>query len=129
MSSTEKLKVLVVEDEALISLMLCKELKKFGFDAVNKASTAEDAVRMVNEINPDFIFMDIRLIGHRDGIDAAETILAGRNEPIPIAFMTAYSSTEVKDRAMKLNPAAFLVKPVNVQSLRALIEREVGKAG
>lgn len=129
MGDAEKVKVLVVEDEALISLMMCKELRKFGFDAVNKAATADDAVRMVEEIKPDFIFMDIRLIGKRDGIDAAETILAGRKQPIPIAFMTAYSSAEVKDRAMKLNPAAFLVKPVNVGSLRALVEKEVGKAG
>lgn len=123
----EKVKVLVVEDEALISLMLCKALKKFGYEAVNKAATAEDAERMAEEFNPDFIFMDIRLVGQRDGIDAAEAIRAKRKTPI--AFMTAFSSAEVKDRAMKVDPAAYLVKPVDMKEVGELVARQVGKAG
>jgi DNA-binding NarL/FixJ family response regulator len=106
--------------------MLCKELRKRGFDAVNKAATAEDAERMAEELRPDFIFMDIRLIGKRDGIDAAESILAKRDTPI--AFMTAYSSEDVRARAQRLGPAAFIVKPVNVQKLAELIELKTGRA-
>lgn len=120
-------RVLVVEDEALISMMLCKALSKCGYEAVNKAATAEDAERMAEEIDPDFIFMDIRLIGERDGIDAAEAIRTKRQTPI--AFMTAYSSNEIKKRAMELKPAAFLVKPVNLREIGSLVGREVGAAG
>ncbi len=122
-----KPKVLVVEDEALISMMLCRTLRNCGYDAVNKAVTAEDAERMVDEIDPDFIFMDIKLIGERDGIDAAESIRTKRKTPI--AFMTAFSSAEIRDRAMRLDPAAFLVKPVNLREVGDLVGRRLGAAG
>jgi DNA-binding NtrC family response regulator len=122
-----KARVLVVEDEALTALMLCNELRRQGFDAINNATSAEDAIRSAEEDSPDFIFMDIRLTGRMDGIDAAETIMnKGR---IPIAFMTGYYSLEIQERAMKLNPVAFLNKPVAINDLKSLIEKETKKEG
>jgi DNA-binding response OmpR family regulator len=120
-----KVRVLVVEDEAITSMMLCKELSKSGFEAINKAATAEDAERTFEEQRPDFIFMDIRLIGSRDGIDAAEAILEKNTGPVPIAFMTAFTTEDVRARAMRLEPVAYLVKPLNVKELRAIVEAAV----
>jgi two-component system, response regulator PdtaR len=117
-----KTRVLVVEDEALTALMLCRELSNVGYEAVNNASSAEDAVRCAEEISPDFIFMDIRLTGIKDGIDAAEKIL--NRCRIPIAFMTGYYNTEIKDRAMKLHPVAFLNKPLIIENLKSIIDKE-----
>lgn len=125
-SAGARAKILVVEDEALISMLLCRELKKSGFDAVNKVTTAEEAIRQAEALEPDFIFMDIRLDGPKDGIDAAEAILEGRRGKVPIAFMTAYSSASVKERAMRLRPAAYLVKPINVAELKSVVEASLG---
>ncbi len=118
----DKIKVLVVEDEALTALMLCSELSRHGYDVYNNASSAEDAIRYASEKNPDIIFMDIRLNGIKDGIDAAEKIISDQN--IPIAFMTGYPSKELKERASRLKPVAFLNKPVRIDELKNLIEKE-----
>jgi CheY-like chemotaxis protein len=121
----QKLKILVVEDEALTSLMICNELNGQGYDAFNEASTAEEAIRMAKEKAPDFIFMDIHLNGKLDGIDAARSIL--NQSSIPIAFMTGYPGGAIKDRALQLNPVAFISKPLNVRELKTIIDKETGR--
>lgn len=119
----KRAKVLIVEDEALTALMLCNELKKVGYETFNNASSADIAIRLAEEKSPDIIFMDICLAGKKDGIEAAETILS-KNE-IPIVFMTGYSSKEFRDRAMKLKPTAYLEKPVDIDEMILLIEKEI----
>src|SRR3954447_8741907 len=68
------IRVLVVEDEFFISLHLIELVESLGHIVVATAVSADEAVSMAEQARPDLVLMDIRLMGVRDGIDAAEEI-------------------------------------------------------
>ncbi len=114
----DDIKVLIVEDEVFTSMMICEHLKSNGFNAVS-VSTGESAIQKTDEINPDIIFMDIRLAGFMNGIESAMKILS-RYE-IPIVFMTGYSSEELIEETKQLKIAGFLTKPLLVENIDSMI--------
>src|SRR4026208_765357 len=68
------LRVLVVEDEFFISLHIKELLETLGHTVVAIAVSADEAVNIASKERPDVVLMDIRLIGPRDGIEAADEI-------------------------------------------------------
>jgi CheY-like chemotaxis protein len=109
-------KILVVEDEAIASLLLRRYLESLGFGGILVESTGEGAVRRAEEEEPDLVLMDIRLAGQVDGIEAARRIVARR--PTSILFMSGYSDSATLERAGKLKPIGFMNKPLNLDALR-----------
>lgn len=116
--------VLIVDDEATMALALQVRFRAAGFFVSGTASTMDEAVSLAIKNHPDFIIMDIRLSGEGDGIDAAEQI----NEKMQtqIIFISGYSEGEVKTRAMKLHPLAYLLKPFAVSELISIIQQSYG---
>lgn len=110
-------RVLVVEDEYLTALGLQADLLAQGCREVQLATTAEEALAAFERQTPDLVFLDINLGPGMDGVTLG-TLLRQRS-PVPILFMTAYSDQETVQRASKLNPSAFLCKPVHSSQLRA----------
>lgn len=122
--------VLIVEDEAAMVLALEMRFRAAGFTVCGTASSKEEAITAARECSPDFIIMDIRLTGESDGIEAAREITT--ELATHIIFVTGYSEGEVRDKAMKLNPLAYLVKPFAIAELIAIMHRckeETGTAG
>lgn len=103
-----KKKVLIVEDEVLIGMMLSNVIKKQGFDVQEVVTTGEAAIASVLRTPPDAILMDISLTGTMDGIDAAAAIKAEHD--IPILFFTGYQDKELMQRVRAVKPAAVLNK-------------------
>jgi CheY-like chemotaxis protein len=68
------LRILVVEDEFFISLDIKELLETLGHVVVAIAISADEAVNIALSERPDVVLMDIRLVGPRDGIDAAQEI-------------------------------------------------------
>ncbi len=106
---------MVVEDEMIIAMSYTSELRNASFEVPKAVDTGEEAVEIFSVINPDLILMDIKLKGKIDGIEAANQILKVKN--IPIIFMTGNSDIETKERALALNPAGYLIKPINLRLL------------
>jgi len=126
----DKIKLLVVEDEFLIAILLQRNLEVLGYEIGELVISGEEAIESVEKERPDVILMDIRLGGAMDGIEAAEVICARHD--IPIVFMTGYSDEATMERAMKLQPVAFLIKPVGPYEIRAVIDtvfKDQGPAG
>jgi len=69
-----KPKVLIVEDDSVVTMDTEKRLKNFGYDVCGKISYAEKTVDIVKNINPDLVLMDIVLKGEMDGIESAKII-------------------------------------------------------
>ena len=90
--------VLVVEDEYLIAAAVETDLTDGGFRVVAVVNTADDAVRLACETRPDLIIMDIRLVGARDGVDAALEIFAETG--IRCVFATAHADAQCKAKAV-----------------------------
>ncbi|MGR3175673.1 MAG: response regulator [Candidatus Scalindua sp.] len=113
-------RLMVVDDEAVITTQLEDRLQSMKYDVVGTASTGEESVSMARELCPDLILMDIVMKGKLDGIDAAEII---KNEmDIPIIFMTAYADDKYVKRAMRAEPFGYIVKPFRENEIRANIE-------
>ena len=116
-TKARSLRVLIVEDEFFISLDTKALLQGLGHNVVAIAVSADEAVRVAERERPDLVLMDIRLIGARDGIDAAAEI--HRRFAIRSIFVTANTDAATRGRAQALAPVAFLEKPLTEPRLRA----------
>ena len=110
------MRVLIVEDEFYISLYTRGLLEALGHVVVAIAVSADQAVSIAEREHPDVVLMDIRLIGSRDGIDAADEI--ARRLGIGCIFVTANTDAQTRRRAEAIQPLGFLEKPLTEQRLR-----------
>jgi CheY-like chemotaxis protein len=115
-----KARVMVVEDEALVSAAIETCLKNLGHQVAATAVSGEEAVRKAAALDPDLVLMDIRLKGQIDGIEAAARITAARY--IPIVYLTAHSDDETLVRARFTEPYGFILKPFDEKVLKAVIQ-------
>ncbi len=113
-------RLMVVDDEAVITTQLEDRLQSMKYDVVGTASSAEESVIMARELCPDLILMDIVMKGKLDGIEAAELI---KNElDVPVIFLTGYTSDNYIKRAKTVMPFGYIVKPFREDDIRANIE-------
>ena len=116
----EKINVLVVEDEMIVSLELQDRLKSLGYNVCGDASSGEDALLRIEKFRPDVVLMDIMLKGPIDGVMAAEKIKL--KYTIPVIFLTAYSDNATLERAKITEPYGYLLKPFDERMLSTTIE-------
>ncbi|MFZ2071611.1 MAG: ATP-binding protein [Halobacteriota archaeon] len=112
--------ILVVDDEDLLTSQLEARLAGMGYEVAGRASSGEEAIDMARRLRPDLILMDIVMPGKFDGIEAAGIIRAEMD--IPVIFLTAYADEGIINRAKRVEPLAYLVKPFQDPELRAEIE-------
>jgi CheY-like chemotaxis protein len=113
-------RVLIVEDEMIMALSLREMLEDWGYSVLPLVASGETGVARAAEERPDLVLMDISLFGEMDGIEAARKIITRYG--IPVIFMSGYADGEIVRRATALNPAAYLIKPLNFRELRDKIE-------
>ncbi len=114
-----KLRALIVEDEFIIALEIEMMLAELGIEVVGSANTAERALQMAADTKPDFLTMDIKLAGPRDGISTAIEIFDTHG--IRSIFVSAYKDTELFERAQAAKPLGWVRKPVSLGALRAAL--------
>jgi CheY-like chemotaxis protein len=112
-------KILIVEDEQLIGLMLAEEVREMGCEVTKVVTTGQAAVRATRNDPPDAILMDISLDGVLDGIETARMIKA--QQDIPILFFTGYQDQQLLDRARSVRPAGIVDKLDSTDNIRAAI--------
>lgn len=110
-----KLKVLIVEDEVLIAKHIEDALINGGFSVVGIAHDSETALDYISNRQPNFIILDINIDGQKDGIEVAEIVKSKYD--IPFMFLTALSDIQTLDRAKKVNPCGYIVKPFKTRDL------------
>ena len=112
-------RALVVEDEALIRLDIAETLEEAGFDVVGQAGDGEKAIELADELEPDLVVMDVKMPG-MDGITAAEKILATKR--CAMVMLTAFSQSELVERARDAGAMAYVVKPFTPADLIPAVE-------
>jgi DNA-binding NarL/FixJ family response regulator len=110
--------VLIVEDNMLISHLMEGYISNSdGCEVIGCVDNGEDAIEIAKKLHPDFILMDIRIEGDKDGIETATII----NSDIPIIYASGNSDEKTVERAKKTNMLAFLVKPLVETELLKII--------
>ena len=119
-------RILVAEDEAIIRLDLAEMLGEAGYDVVGQAGDGEQAVAMATELRPDLVIMDIKM-PVMDGITAAEQI--GKERICPVVMLTAFSQTELVERARDAGVMAYIVKPFTAGDVTPAIDIALSRWG
>ena len=117
--SSEPIRVLIAEDEALIRLDLKEMLEEEGYSVVAEVGDGQQAVDQAKALEPDLVFLDIQM-PVLDGLSAAEQIAGSRIAPVIV--LTAFSQRELVERARDAGAMAYLVKPFSKNDLVPAIE-------
>ncbi|MET7301943.1 MULTISPECIES: ANTAR domain-containing response regulator [Embleya] len=121
---SQRARVVIAEDEALIRLDLKEMLEEEGYHVVGEAGDGQRAVELVHECRPDLVILDVKM-PILDGISAAEQIAQARLAPV--LMLTAFSQRELVERARDAGAMAYLVKPFTKGDLVPAIEMAVSR--
>jgi DNA-binding NarL/FixJ family response regulator len=115
-----KLRILIVEDEPVIAENISMYLDNNDFEVSGIAYDSDEAKDQLKNNTPDAAILDVNLESGEDGIDIARRI----NEEfrLPFLFLTSYSDKDTLQRAKKVNPSGYIVKPFNEKTLLASLE-------
>lgn len=119
--STASKKVLIVEDDMLLSLVEERLVQKMGYTVIAKVVSGKEAIEKVTELEPDLVLMDIILKGDMDGIEAMQEIR--KNSDVPVIYLSGNSDRFNYERARKTGFADYLVKPITKNDLQKPLQR------
>ena len=117
-------RVVIAEDEAIIRLDLKETLEEEGYEVVGETGRGDEAVQLVNDLNPDIAILDIKMPG-MDGLEAARAITGDRKAAVLI--LTAFSQRDLIEQARDAGALAYLVKPFQKSELLPAVEVALGR--
>ena len=80
-----------------------------GFEVVGEAETGEEAIEVVNAVEPDLVLMDLNLPGI-DGLEATKRIVAEQSKKVVVLRVSTYEADEFAPRAAEAGAAAYISK-------------------
>ncbi|NHZ73211.1 MAG: response regulator [Nitrospirae bacterium] len=116
--SRDRLKVLVVDDEAAMREVLEMRLKQWGFEVV-LAKDAAEARALAEERDPDAVISDL-VLPDSSGLDLVKSLQGGEAHR-PVIMITAHGAVDIAVEAMKLGAMDFLTKPIDYEQLKATL--------
>jgi DNA-directed RNA polymerase specialized sigma24 family protein/CheY-like chemotaxis protein len=118
-SSQPSIKVLIIEDEPIISLDLQSIVREMGHEVVATATTRDEAVRAARRTQPGLVLADIKLADGSSGIDAVRQILS--EVEVPIIFITAYPERLLTGE--RPEPTFLVTKPFVPETVRVAVSQ------
>jgi DNA-directed RNA polymerase specialized sigma24 family protein/CheY-like chemotaxis protein len=112
-------RVLIIEDEPIISLDLQSIVREMGHEVVATATTRDEAVRAARRTEPGLVLADIKLADGSSGIDAVRQILSEVN--VPIVFITAYPERLLTGE--RPEPTFLVTKPFVPETVRVAVSQ------
>ena len=120
--------VLVVEDKELNRKVVRIVLESKGYEML-EATTAEEALRILNAKTPDLILMDIALPGGVDGENLTKQIKTDpRWRHVPILALTAAAMKGDRERLIQAGCDDYISKPIDTRVLVNLVGRYAGES-
>ncbi len=123
---SSKIRLLIVEDEALVARDLESMAQRAGYEVCATATTGEEALNMALTMRPDLALIDIIIKGSIDGIDVARKIW--QDMQIPAIYVTAYADDSTLKRARETAPFGYILKPFDERELRVAVETAIYKS-
>jgi DNA-directed RNA polymerase specialized sigma24 family protein/CheY-like chemotaxis protein len=118
-STQPSTKVLIIEDEPIISLDLQSIVREMGHTVSAIATTRDEAVRAARATEPGLVLADIKLADGSSGIDAVRQILS--EVQVPIVFITAYPERLLTGE--RPEPTFLVTKPFAPDTVRVAVSQ------
>ncbi len=115
---SEKVRILVAEDESLIRLDIVETLTEAGYDVVADAGDGEEALSLAEQHEPDLAVLDVKM-PKLDGISVASKL---QELSIPVVMLTSFSDTDLVKSATEAGAMAYVVKPFSSNDLLPAIQ-------
>lgn len=112
-------KILIVEDEFIIAMLIEKQITRLGYEVVEKVTSGDKAINAVKSHDCDLVLMDIKIIGDIDGIETMHQIR--KFSDVPVIYITGNSDPVTKQKAFETGPAGYIIKPIEMDTLRNAI--------
>ena len=110
-------RILVIEDEAIIALDVADIVRNAGHEVVGIAATEKTAVELAKKHSPHLVLADIQLRGADSGISAVNEIMKAMT--VPVIFVTGFPERLLTGK--RVEPAFVISKPFDPDLLRAAI--------
>lgn len=126
----ENIKILLIDDDPLVSKSLKSLLVKKGYD-VTAADGAQSGIAFVEQNDYDLIISDIRM-PYKNGLEVVEhiqDIQKARDKKSAFMFITGYADDDAPQHATRLGVTEFVLKPFDIESLMAAVERQFAAQG
>lgn len=113
----ERIRVVIADDHVLMRRGLRMTLEEVGtdFELVGEASDGPSVLRLVEQVQPDVVLMDIRMPG-LDGLAALEQIRATWPH-IAVVILTTYNDDELVLRGLRSGASGYLLKDCDLETL------------
>lgn len=110
-----KLRAIVVDDEEFARKNLSMLIDEFcpEIEVIGEASKKSEAIDLINELNPDVLFLDIRMPSGAEGFELLDEI---ENKNFLVVFVTAFKDYAV--RAFNASAVYYLLKPIDIEELQ-----------
>ena len=119
----ELYRIILVDDEEEVRKSIVRKIgwEEAGFQVAGDAENGEDALEKIEALEPDVVLTDIRM-PYMDGLTLAERIRQ-KYPSMKIVIFSGYDDFEYAKQAIKLNVTEYILKPVNVEELTAILKR------
>jgi DNA-binding NtrC family response regulator len=117
-------RILVVDDEKNIRLMLDQALVTAGYEVVT-AIDGEHAIEKVQAGGLDMVLLDMKLPG-MDGIEVLRRVRSS-HPTLPVVMITAHGTVETAVEAMKLGALDYLRKPFMPEEIRSIVAKVIDR--
>ena len=108
-------RVLLIEDNVVNQELVTDLLEAHGF-SVHRAQSAEDGLRLVRDVAPDLVLMDLSLPG-MDGLEATRVLKSDpRTRRLPVIALTAHAMRGDERIALRAGCDGYLTKPINTRT-------------
>lgn len=122
---TEKVRVLIVDDDPVIRRVLTTGLQRAGYDT-EEAESGEQALDLIGIKPPDIALLDISMQG-MSGMELARRL--HDETSIPFMFITSFGESELVTDAIQHGAVGYLVKPIDINTIVPAIRIGLARAG
>lgn len=115
-----KKRILIIDDDELVTSSLKKALSQSGYD-VDVALSGKSGIQFVETNLPDLVLLDI-FLGDLNGLEVLKKIQL-INSDLPVVMITGFADVQTAVNAIKMGAIDFILKPINLDQLELIINK------
>lgn len=116
-------KVLIIDDNAAVRLILSGMLEELGHQVVGEAADADGAVKAYQALKPDFVTLDLSLsaTGGPDGSSVLDSLIS-TDAKARVIVISGNAQAKLRERLAAAGAKGFVAKPIQEEELKSAIE-------